>query len=89
MFTPTDHLHPYVSEDDTRTLETLHHELHCPKCTADFATRGFSAAFWRTQEIVYVCWCHECSWFGEITELSRVIADHPIEEHVSPLSVVK
>ena len=75
-------LYVYVGEEEIETLDTLEQRLHCPKCTTDLSTNGFESAYWVADEIVYFCWCHHCSWIGEITEFSggNVTSSEPVED---------
>ena len=65
-------LRPYIGPEEIQTIATLDHRLHCPRCTADLNSTGFSSAFWTAESIVYYCWCGVCDWMGDISEFSAV-----------------
>jgi predicted metal-binding protein len=64
----------YVGPEELHTIETLESQLHCPRCTALFATNGFSSAFWQADEIIYFSSCGECGWLGDITEITHFVS---------------
>ncbi|GAB7389143.1 hypothetical protein BSNK01_29810 [Bacillaceae bacterium] len=47
----------------------------CPICGHSLHAReSFVAEYWSAKQTVYFCWCHQCRWRGEITEVVEVTA---------------
>ncbi|WP_071394123.1 hypothetical protein [Bacillus tuaregi] len=47
----------------------------CPNCGESLMNpRSLLNEYWVSDDIAYFCYCSECSWSGEIVEISRVTA---------------
>ncbi len=50
----------------------------CPSCAAPFGLadggRGLATEYWVAQERVFVCFCGQCGWTGDIVLAERVTA---------------
>jgi hypothetical protein len=86
-------LRPFIGPEEIRTIETLEHVLHCPRCAANLNQTGFSSAYWQADAIVYFCWCGVCGWLGDISEFTQITSYEPDENEdewsVPQLEVVR
>jgi hypothetical protein len=50
---------------------------HCPACAAVLSVseggRGLTAEYWVAGDRVFVCYCGECGWTGDIVLSARVV----------------
>jgi hypothetical protein len=50
---------------------------HCPACAAVLSVseggRGLAAEYWVAGDRVFVCYCGECGWAGDIVLSARVV----------------
>lgn len=54
---------------------------YCPKCGESLLNeRSLLNEYWDSENTVYFCWCHDCSWTGEVNEVLRVVTTEPMEE---------
>ncbi len=54
--------------------------LYCPNCASSLKEPGsFINEYWASDNTVYFCWCSNCGFRCEVTEVSRVVATEPGE----------
>jgi hypothetical protein len=46
---------------------------YCPNCGESLLKAGsLLNEYWISEDTAYFCWCGDCSWRGEIIEVTRV-----------------
>lgn len=66
------------TEKGTRTQDRT---LYCPNCAGSLVEPGsFVNEYWMSSETVYFCWCSQCGFRCEVSEVSRVTTTEPSED---------
>ena len=68
----------WFAQDAERHL--LDRPKFCPMCAASIEVRGgISTAYWSGVQRVFMTWCGECGWFGDVVRYDMVTISE--EEH--------
>ena len=86
---PTDAGRGWYAQDAARHRRDA--PRYCPACARPLALadggRGMATEYWLAGDRVFVCYCGDCGWTGDVVLAGRVVGHEPVGEADRPAPV--